>query len=314
MKEFIKILVLIISIFMVGNSFLYSGEGRTAAIFLKFSESAREASLAGAYSSLGDDSNSIFSNPASIINVDRTQISLGFTSYIENSKLGLFSFVSNGKNNSKFGFAISAFNVDGIEKRGLIDQSGIMQAEGTFSSDDMSIFVSYAKKDILSDLIDNLSGGINFKLIRSKIDTSSAYSIAIDCGFLYNHSDNMKLSFVFSNFGTKMKFEDDSDSLPLSIKAGGSYNFSDTFKLATEVEGFINESAFYPSIGFEFLLREGFAFRSGYKFGYDNSNLGKEAGLSFGFGINTKDVSFNYANVFFGELGNVNKFDISIKF
>jgi hypothetical protein len=301
-----------VSVFLL-EYHLFSYEGTTAATFLKFSESAREASLAGAYSSIGDDSNSIFSNPASIINVEKRQVSLGFTSYIQDSKLGLFSFVS-GKNDLKFGFGVSAFNVDGIEKRGSIDQSGIMPSEGSFSSNDIAVFVSYARKNIFSDVIDNLNGGLNLKFIRSKIDTSQAYSIAMDLGFLYNYSDKMRFSFVLSNLGTKMKFEDEGDNLPLSIKAGGSYFFSDAFRVVGEIREFVNEAKFYPSLGVEYLLKEGFAIRTGYKFGYDNSNLGKETGLSLGFGINTKDVSFNYANVFFGELGNVNKFDISLKF
>ena len=292
---------------------LFSTEGTTAATFLKFSKSAREASLAGAYSSVGDDSSSIFSNPASIVNVEKKDVSLGFTSYLEGSKLGLFSFVTNS-NESRLGFAVSAFNIDDIEKRGTTDQSGIMPEVGTFSSNDMAVFISYAKKNCLKEVIDNLNGGINLKFIRSKIDSSSAYAIALDAGLLYDYSNNMKLSFVLSNLGTKMKFEDEGDNLPLSVKAGGYYKFGDNLKLIGEVEEFINDSKFYPSIGAEFFLKESFALRAGYRFGYDRGNLGNDVGLSLGFGIITKDVSFNYAYVPFGDLGDINKFDISFRF
>lgn len=293
-------------------SALYSGEGTTAATFLKFSQSSRQSAMAGAYSAVGDDSGVIFSNPAGMVKANKTQISMGFTSYIQDTKLGLLSYILK-KDNSSFGFAVSAFNVDGIEKRGLIDQTGVAAAEGTFEANDVAVFLSYAKKDVFKNLMDNLSAGVNFKIIRSEIYHSNAVAVAADIGFLYEYDKNINFAFVISNLGTEMKYEDEGDKLPLSIKAGAGYRYNN-LNLSAEIEEYLYDEIFYPSFGLEYFLKNSLALRLGYRFNYDTSNLGNEVGFSAGFGIITKDVSFNYAYVPFGELGDINKFELGIKF
>ncbi len=292
---------------------VYSSEGTTGAAFLKISRSARESALAGAYSSVGNDSNSIFSNPASLVKTSKKEFSLGFTSYIQGSKLGLFSY-SWGKDDYKIGLGLSLFNVGDIERRGSADISGIMDSDGSFDSNDMAFIFGYSKKGVFKNILDDLSGGVNLKIIRSKLDSKTAYALAVDLGFLYEYSKNINLSFAVSNLGTKIKFEEESDSLPLSLKAGGYYSIKENFKLIGEIEEYINDSKFYPSVAFEYMLKESFALRGGYRFGYDTSNLGWDAGLSIGFGVITSDVGFNYAYVPFGELGDTNRFDIVFKF
>ncbi|MGC8867743.1 MAG: hypothetical protein ACP5PA_06000, partial [Elusimicrobiales bacterium] len=74
------------------------------------------------------------------------------------------------------------------------------------------------------------------------------------------------------------------------------------------------DERFYPSIGFEWNVKKSLAIRTGYRFGYDRENLGNFVGFSLGIGVVANDVSFNYSYSPFGELGDINKFDISLKF
>ncbi len=290
---------------------MFCGEGTTALPFLKFNQSARQSSLGGAYSSIAEDSNAIFSNPAGLSKLNSRSFGVGFTNYLEGSKLGFLTF-NTELNKNKLGIAISGFSIDGIERRSG-DASGLVPSEGSFKASDIVFIFGVAKENILPNLVDDFSAGINFKLISSKIDDSSGYAVAVDLGVLYSYSKDINFSFVVSNLGTKIKLEEESDNLPLSIKAGLLYKYK-SFNFTGEVEQYIHDEKFYPALGIEYFLKENFALRLGYKFGYDTSNLSNYVGLSMGFGVITKDVGFNYAYVPFGDLGNINKFDISFKF
>ena len=306
-----KKIMFLISVCACANSF--AGEGTTAANFLKVSMSAREAALAGAYSALADDSNAIFSNPAALASVEKSELSLGFTSYIQDSKMGLLSFAGDYKD-AKFGVGFSALSITGIERRGLTDAAGVVGETGDFGSSDMAVFLSYAKKDVLTDMIDDLDGGMTLKIVRSKIDDSSALAYAADLGVLYSYSEKIRISLALFNLGTKMKYEDESDNLPLDLKAGLAYKYGEKTSLVVEVNEYIHDEKFYPSLGVEHFLRDGFALRAGYKFGYDTSNLGSLVGVTAGFGMKVSDMGFNYAYVPFGDLGNIHRFDFQMKF
>lgn len=306
-----KKLIIIILTYSCGVSF--AGEGTTTANFLKFSQSARESALAGAYSALADDSNAIFSNPGALAGVEKSEVGLGFTSYIQDTKMGLMSYVRDFKD-GKLGLGLSLFNISGIEKRGTADAIGIVPDNGDFDSSDMAIFISYAKKGLFPEMLDNLNGGITLKYIRSKIDTKSASALAIDTGFVYKYSDKTNLSFSVFNLGTKMKYDGDSDNIPLNIKAGMSYKWREKTTFLAEISEYIYDEKFYPSFGVEYTLRDGFYLRGGYKFGYDTSNLGSLVGLSTGFGIKVSGIGFNYAYLPFGDLGNIHRFDFQMKF
>lgn len=301
---------IMLSVIFAANS--YAGSGTTAANFLKFAISAREAALAGAYTSLANDSASLFANPAGLNALSGKELSLGFTSYLQDSKIGILSYSAKYKG-SRIGLGFSAYGIDGIERRGLTDISGIMGQLGSFSAADMAFYISYAKPDAVRSFIDDTDVGISLKLINSRIDDSSAFAIAGDFGFIHHYNEYLNLSLVFANLGTQLKYEEQSDPLPLNLRLGASYKISKT-SLVCEVSQYIREDKFYPSLAAEHGLRDGFVLRAGYKFGYDSANLGNYAGLSAGFGIRTSDIGLDYAYSPFGDLGDIHRFDLKIKF
>ncbi|NLI11005.1 MAG: UPF0164 family protein [Elusimicrobia bacterium] len=311
-KNNIKFLCLVLFTLLYVSAVTYAGSGTTAANFLKFAVSAREAGVAGAYSAVGDDSSSIFANPAGLNSLKGKELSLGFAGYLQDSKIGILSYAAPYKN-SRLGFALSAYSIDSIERRGLNDLSGIMGASGSFSASDMAFYFSYGKKNAIDNFIDDTDFGANIKFINSKIDDSSAFAAALDIGFIHNYSEDIKISFVLANLGSKMKYESESDPLPLNLRAGASYKINKT-NLLGEISQYFYEDKFYPSLAAESELRDGFILRAGYKFGYDTGNLGTYAGLSAGFGIKTSGIGIDYAYSPFGDLGDIHRFDLKIKF
>jgi hypothetical protein len=294
-------------------SLFASGAGTTAASFLKVSMSPRAVAMAGAFGALADDSGAVFVNPAGLAQFEAREVGLGFTTYLQEAKMGNLSY-SGAVAGRRFGFGASFLNVGGIEKRGLNDSAGVVGELGTFDANDMSFSFATAKKGFLPDAIEGLDAGCAVKFIRSSIDSKSAFGVAADAGAIYHASPKINLSLAIQNLGTKMKFEDSADPLPLNIAAGALYRLSSKFNLTAELSEYVNDEKFYPAFGAEYWLREGFALRGGYKSGYDTSNLGASVGLSLGFGLKVSGLGVDYAYLPFGDLGNVHRFGFWMQF
>lgn len=290
-----------------------SGAGTTAAPFLKAAMSPRAVAMGGAFSALADDSGAVFVNPAGLVQFDAQEAALDFSTYLQDAKMGNISFAGNMKD-KRIGLGVTFMTVDGIERRGLADTTGIIPQTGSFESSDMAVTLAFAKKDFSPELLPNLDGGFAFKFIRSSIDDESAFAVAVDAGAIYKASDKIKFSLALQNLGTKMTFVDESDPLPINLRAGGLYVVSDRLKVVAEMNGYFQDEKFYPSMGAEYWFRDALALRGGYKFGYDTSNLGAEVGLSLGFGVKVQGLGVDYAFLPFGDLGNIHRFGVWMQF
>lgn len=290
-----------------------SGAGTTAAPFLKAAMSPRAVALAGAYSAMGDDSGAVFVNPAGLAQFEEQEAALDFSTYLQDAKMGNLSYAGRMKDN-RFGLGVTFMTVGGIERRGLTDSVGSVPELGTFDANDLAVTLAYAKKDISPELMPRLDGGVSFKFIRSGIDDETAVAFAADAGVIYRATEKLRFAMAMQNFGTKMKFVDESDPLPVSIRAGGSYKVSDRLSVAAEINEYLQDEKFYPSLAAEYWFRDALALRGGYKFGYDTSNLGAEVGLSLGFGIKVQGIGVDYAFLPFGDLGNIHRFGMWMQF
>lgn len=290
-----------------------SGAGTTAAPFLKVAMSPRAVSMAGTYSAMADDSGSVFVNPAGLAQFEATEAAVDFATYLQDAKMGNLSYAGT-IGERRFGLGVTFLTIDGIERRGLTDSVGSVPELGTFDASDMAVTFSFARKDISPDLMPRLDGGLSLKVIRSGIDDETATAFAIDAGAIYRAEENLKFALVVQHLGTEMKFVDDGDPLPLSIRAGVVYMPSEKLTLAAEINEYLRDEKFYPSVGAEYWFREALALRGGYKFGYDTSNLGAEVGFSLGFGIKVNGLGVDYAFLPFGDLGNVHRFGMWMRF
>ncbi|MCK5358867.1 MAG: PorV/PorQ family protein, partial [Elusimicrobiales bacterium] len=201
-----KIIILIIALMFPPAAFS-SGAGTTAANFLKVSMNGRAIAMGGAFSALADDSGAVFSNPAGLASFSGRELGFGFTSYLEGSKMGNISYATDVSGN-RFGLGITALNISGIEKRGLTDTAGIVSSLGNFDSNDVAVSLAYASKDSFKSILENMDGGFALKFVKSTIDDSSAFAIAVDAGLLYHASEKTNVSLVLQNLGSKMKFEE----------------------------------------------------------------------------------------------------------
>ncbi|OGS49550.1 MAG: hypothetical protein A3J79_09450 [Elusimicrobia bacterium RIFOXYB2_FULL_62_6] len=290
-----------------------SGAGTTAAPFLKVAMSPRAIAMGGAFSALADDSGAVFVNPAGIAQFETREIGLGFTQYFQEAKMGNLSYAGTVAD-KRFGLGLTFMNVGGIERRGLNDNVGVVPELGSFSSNDLALSLAYAKKDALPSILDKMDAGVAVKFIRSAIDDESAFALALDAGVIYHASEKVNFSMAMANLGNKMKFDSESDPLPFSLRAGVLYRPDASMNFVGELNQYLVDEKFYPSVGAEYWFRDAFALRGGYKFGYDTANLGNEVGLSLGFGLKVSGLGVDYAYLPFGDLGNVHRFGFWMQF
>ncbi len=307
-----KILIPTLALCLPGMLFA-SGPGTTAANFLKMSMSPRAAALAGAYGALADDSGAVFVNPAGLASQTGSQAGLGFATYFQDVKTGELSYTGE-MGGRRFGVGVSLLTVSDINRYGTTDNTGAVTSLGVFGANDMAVSFTHASKDVLPGSLDNLDFGAAVKFIRSKLDDESAMAAALDAGALYRFTEKINFSLVLQNLGTEMKFIDESDPLPINLRAGVLYRWSGSANLLAEVSQYFSDEKFYAAFAGEYWLREGFALRGGYKFGYDTSNLGAAAGLALGFCISNSGIGLDYAYTPFGELGDIHRFGFSMKF
>ncbi|MEA3307719.1 MAG: four helix bundle protein, partial [Elusimicrobiota bacterium] len=127
-----------------------SGAGTTAANFLKVSMNARAIAMGGAFSALADDSGAVFANPAGLAGFNGTELGFGFTTYLQDSKMGNISYASDISGN-RFGFGMTALSITGIERRSN-DTGGVVGSLGDFGANDMAVSFAYASKDSFSSI------------------------------------------------------------------------------------------------------------------------------------------------------------------
>ncbi|HAT71797.1 MAG TPA: hypothetical protein DCS63_03170 [Elusimicrobia bacterium] len=307
-----KILFSILAVALPAGAYA-SGAGTTAAPFLKAAMSPRAVAMAGAFSALADDSGAVFVNPAGLAQFKEREAAVDFSTYLQDAKMGNLSYAGRA-GGGRLGLGVTFMTVGGIEKRGLNDAVGAVPELGDFSASDMAVTLAYAKVDIMPDALPKLDGGFSVKFIRSAIDDKTAFAAAVDAGAIYHATGKLNLSLALQNLGTEMKFEEESDPLPLNLRAGALYKVSPELNVAAEVNEYLRDEKFYPSVGAEYWFRKAFALRAGYKFGYDTSNLGSEVGLSLGFGVKVSGLGVDYAFLPFGDLGSIHRFGFWLQF
>ena len=191
-----------------------------------------------------------------------------------------------------------------------ISESGEPVKTENFHPYDLALIGSYARQ-----FGGALSLGANAKWVREKIDTESAQVIAFDIGGLYAILNN-SLSFGFNvqHLGAKVKFVEESFSLPLNIKVGAAYRLLDeAFTLTTDLNR-PSDNDPTVGVGVGFTAYELIHLRAGYKYRVGGNDLGTASGITSGIGFSIEGFQLDYAFVSFGKLGAAHRFSLISNF
>lgn len=305
----VQFIMLIMFISFLSNpcfaNYTNSDRGTAAAQFLKLGIGGRATAMGNAIAAIVDDSTSICWNPAGLSKVSSTQVALMHSIYLGNIFYDYITYADPVENLGTFGLGIQYLNYGSMKET---DENGTEL--GDLTAYDLSITIGYAAQ------IYDISFGVAFKYLNSKIK-NYASAIAFDAGLQYPLIENQLLvGLVMQNYGTKMKFIDEYNSLPFNIKAGVAYKIFNN--LTAEIDANLPiDNSLTVGIGLEYYYPDESSWSISPRVGYNTeaAEISGFKGFSFGLGINNcKDYGLDYSFVPFGEIGSTHRITLYLRF
>ncbi len=291
--------------------------GTSALNFLKIEIGGRALGMGGAFSAVASDASALFYNPAGIAVKRNYMAMFAHTKWFIDTQLNFAGVTLPVYDYGAAGLWYYGFN------SGDIKETTIYNPDGTgryFQVNDYLVGLSYAQM-----MTDRLAVGGTVKLIRETILHENTTVFAVDFGSLYRTSffNDMRLSFVLSNFGSMARFSGRdlivqvpigrlvetelrtyNWPIPLLFRIGASSDIPIGKTRMTWAVEVVDSRDAPPrfNAGIEYSIREIIAVRLGYRAGYDNDML------TGGIGVSTSlpglgKISVDYAYV--GQSGSV---------
>jgi hypothetical protein len=260
-------------------------------------EGAKATALGGAFSSIADDSDAIYWNPAGMAFQDKLQIQTTFNQYFQDSfyqDLGATVPFDSGV----VGGRLSYLNFGTFTGR---DNFGAPLAN--FSPDAWGFAVAGARR------WGNFSGGLSLKYNGEFLPSYSATGISFDLGLMYRFSllslaTGVRDISIYSN-----------ESYPTDFYGGASVKLplgKNTLTLATDVDSLAGDTVLHHGVEFGY---ENIVFaRLGYQWGLAQGTIQDQAGIGGGVGVNLTDLQLDYSFVSDGDLGTTNRLSLSFMF
>ena len=286
-------------------------EGVSGAQFLRIGVGAREAAL-GDTGATVSGAQSLFYNPAGLSDLAGTELALSQVKWVMDvnySNLAAAKSFGAGV----FGLSVNYLSMPRLEK---YDKLG-NKLDAAFSAADMAAGIGYGAK-----LTQRLGCGLNARYVSSSLDDKTASAMAFDAGLKYAVVRGvLNVGAALQNLGTKLKFSEESSSLPLNLKLGAEYVLSidSDADLPKKISFYadvnqLKDSGVSGSAGIEFLsaYRDGslFSFRGGYR-----TNAGdKSSGASLGLGMGSGAYLLDYSYSALGSLGQAHRLSLTLKF
>jgi hypothetical protein len=318
----LKILILLVSLSDKGSA-------ETGAEILNIIPDARVVAMGGAFTSLAEDSGSVFSNPAGLGDITHVEIPVG-RNYLFQDMDEFF-----GKTQQEYyalayslrdiymsnvvcpGTLFISFNRIGDKYIPGHDESGL--PSDNYAEGGRVITGSYGK-----NIMDLYSGGkilagFSVKFYKEEMPEYIAEGYAYDLGVICkNFYRSISLGISFQNIGQDSEYLSEKYELPYRNSIGISGKFlNDALILAGDLSSSF-DSGVSGKLGAELWLMDTIALRSGY-----NDEINPENGLTGGIGISLKDIdayciyvrelTFDYALPTQGDLEDEHRFSIKLK-
>lgn len=288
------------------NTKPFAKVGTYALPFLKIGVSARATGMGSAFVALANDASATYWNPAGMVDITRTSVSLNHSWWPADIDLdyaaAVFTlpFVP-----GTFGVSARALTLDPQIERTVYLPEGTGR---TFDAGDMSFGISYAKF-----FTDKFSSGITLNFIHSGLADKSVNTFGLDFGLIYRIGlRGMRLGMVIQSLGAKVNYDNRASKMPTTFKVGlavaavtrGAHSLNSIGEFSHPSDN--NERI---NVGAEYSFNQFFFLRGGYNIGYDAH------GAAAGFGLKvdtsqTSDIAFDYSWVDVGFLGDVHRISL----
>jgi len=313
----------------------YSRIGTAGWQFLKLPTNARNAAVGGIISVISSgDANSVFTNPASLSNLQGFEISFSNMKWVADISYQSFSIIRNFNEYGTLGLGLvyldygSMVRTENILRYDALGNSlgvlPVLDGLGTFSASDFSLGLSYAKQ-----ITNKLQIGGTLKYLQERLDDAKTSNWSVDIATLYYTGFNsLRISFVGQNFGPDATFASYTEriqvepvkvKMPMVLAMGIGYDFlegknDNPNKLATMLEyKKPNDGDDKIVVGLEYSYLNTFYIRGGYKFNYDVEDLTLGAGVHYDYNNEIK-FKIDYAFINVGIFNQVHMFSFGISF
>lgn len=284
--------------------------GTYALPFLKIGVSARANAMGSAFTALSNDATATYWNPAGMVDITRTSVSVNHTWWPADIDLdyaaAVFTlpFVP-----GSFGVSARALTMDPQVERTIFLPEGTGQ---TFDAGDMSFGLSYAKF-----FTDKFSSGTTVHFIHSGLAEKSINTFSIDFGLIYRIGLwGMRLGMMIQSLGAKVDYDDRESKMPTLFKVGlAATPYQRGVNMLQTVGEFTHPSDNQERInlGLEYSFNQFFFLRGGYNFNADAH------GVAGGFGMKidtsqTSDLLVDYAWQDLDFLGDVHRISLGFSY
>jgi hypothetical protein len=290
-----------ILIFLTIQIAFAKGPATSGAIILRQTSGARTLGMGEAFVALADDVNALNFNPAGLAQIRNYELSIMYLNSLVDTWFGFIGYAHpwGGQVESQAGKktikslrarrnrGTIAVGVSSLQagKMVLHPEGNTVRAEEDYLANLGFGYTIWRGEEVekgkhraraTSELRNEVSVGLGIKLVYSTlVQKYSAMAYAVDVGALGKFivgKNRLQIGITGQNLGTKIRFEEEGDTLPLTVRAGASYqmDFKKEHRLTISAETVKpNDNGFRGSGGMEYWYREIFALRAGYKIGYD---------------------------------------------
>ncbi|MDA3792353.1 MAG: hypothetical protein PF545_01680 [Elusimicrobia bacterium] len=248
-----------------------------------FTSAARAQGMGNAYTSAGNNSSSIYFNPAAIAGAGFHNIEALYTPLPMDGSFSAFFYSASLNLKTAAGIGIVALQSGDAVKRNIWGEQ-----VDKFSSSKKALYMTGAYS-FGEKFGGNINTGLNLKVVRESIDNREDSGLGIDAGIKYIPSEKLSMGFALQNIlSPELKLKNTAESFPLKFTGGICYDYRPYGLLLSLDAGFYdlgNSSMLRWAAGAEKTLFKYLKLRGGINY--------KE--LTAGIGLQTKDFGFSYA-------------------
>ena len=295
--------------------------GETAFDLVRLDPSTRSTALAGAADALsGDDPAALYTNPALLSPEMERQLALGYLDHLAGIRAGFATYARTLPRVGRVALGVRYLSYGELEGAAPDGSS-----TGTFGASEAAVTATYAY-----DVSERFRVGASGHALFSTLDDASGQALTADLGAAYHvPSQLLTVTAALRHVGTvTSSLGETADVLPLDLRVGVAKELR-YLPLTVSVSGFdlqsmsapegdsaLDEALRHVAAGGELRLGSALALRAGYHPGRaEDLRTGGRldlAGVSAGFGIDTRRVDLDYAYTGWSDFGGLHQFGVQV--
>jgi tetratricopeptide (TPR) repeat protein len=297
MKSTARIFIFLWVMLFAAHSVSIAGDAGVESPF-SIGSGVRALSMGGGFVGMADDASAVYWNQAGLALLEQQEVSSMFTTLLEGTTYGTFTYVYPHPRLGSFGGSIMALGTGEIERR----EDWIKTGEFSYSI--VQLLAAYGRH-----LGERYYLGTAFKFVNQSIDNNSSLGFGVDLSFYTTLHKNVSAGVIFQDIvPPTLKPGTEKETLPFTIIAGAGAKAVSVHRDVTCNFNFALEKPEERSAklhaGAEGVYKEAFAVRAG----FDRDNL------ALGFGVRLIGVQFDYSWRFMDEIRDSHRFGLSWRF